>query len=325
MPRRPLHPLDRLARCAVPLDEPFTAATSRLRSRDLVALERSGHLRRLCRGVYVGSQTPDTLALRARALAVVLPAGAVVTDETAAWLHGIDLLPANALDAVPDVQVFHRDRGGRIMRDGVISGQRAMPRSDITQIAGVPVTTLLRTGCDLGRLQWRDRAFAGLDAILRAGVDPDSLVEEVGRFRGFRGVRQLRALAPLADPRAGSVAESMLRLRWLDAGLPPPQLQIPVDGPGTTYFLDLGLEEVHYAVEYDGVAFHTAPEDVEHDRLRRDWIRTHTPWIVEVVTRDDLFEHPERFEARLRRGVAAARRTVADRRRGTRWFRAPGD
>ena len=46
---------------------------------------------------------------------------------------------------------------------------------------------------------------------------------EIGRFRGFRGVVQLRCLAPLGDGRAESPGESALRLHWYDAGLPTPE------------------------------------------------------------------------------------------------------
>lgn len=325
MPRPRRDPLRLLARRGPPPAGPFTGATSGLTARDLTTLVDAGHLRRLFREVYVDSAIADTLAVRARAISLVLPPGAIATDVTAAWLHGIDLLPARDLEAVPDVHIFHSAKGGRVSRAGVASGQRVMPPSDITVIDGVPVTTLLRTACDLGRLQWRDRAFAALDAAVRAGVDKDDLLIAVERFKGNRGVRQLRAFAPLADGRAGSVAESIMRLRWLDAGLPTPQPQVPVSGPETTWALDLGVEELFYAVEYDGAEFHSLPEDVEHDRRRRDWIRRNTPWVIDVIDKRALFESPSLFETIARRGVADARRTLANRVRGKRWFIEPGD
>ena len=325
MSRRRTDPEQFLTRCHVELSEPFTGSSSGLNSRQLATLVREGHLRRLCREVYVGSHVADTLALRAHAIGLVLPPGAVVTDTSAAWLHGIDLIPPRDIYDVPDLQVFHTAEGGCVVRDGVASGQRIMPDSDITHVDGVPVTTLLRTACDLGRLQWRERAFAALDALLRAGVDQDELVREVERFRGYRGVRQLRAFAPLADRRSDSAAESIMRLRWLDTGLPAPLPQIPVEGPHTTWFLDLGIEELFYAIEYDGEEFHSEQADVEHDRERRDWIGKHTPWTIDVIGKETLFEDSMRFESMLRKGVAEARRTVANRVRGRRWFIEPGD
>ena len=46
---------------------------------------------------------------------------------------------------------------------------------------------------------------------------------------------------------------------WLDAGLPAPALQVPVcdDAGWEVYRLDLGLPEIRYAAEYDGVAWHS--------------------------------------------------------------------
>lgn len=322
---RPLDPDVLLARRDVPTDAPFVGTATGLSHRQLADLTRSGHLRRLLREVYVRSAVPDTLGLRSRAVALVLAPGAVVTDVTAAWLHEVDLLPAKALTTVPPVSAFHAEKGGKVVRDGVTSGQRMMPSSDITEINGVPVTTMLRTACDLGRLQWRERAFAALDAFLHVGVMHEELLVEVERFRGYRGVRQLRGLAPRADGRAGSVAESVMRLRWLDAGFPDPQLQCPVETPWTTWFLDLGIEELFYAVEYDGEEFHSSPDQVAHDRKRRSWIRENTPWIIDVIGKDTLFVDGDRFEVMVARGIGEARRTVADRVRGRRWFTAPGD
>ena len=325
MAPRLVDPEDLFRRAGVPAGEPFRASSTGLHSKLLHELTLWGYLRRLSREVYVRCEVPDTLGLRSRAVALVLAPGAVVTDVTAAWLHGIDLLPAKDLSAVPEVCAFHVDKGGRVMRNGVTSGQRMMPESDITEVNGVPVTTMLRTACDLGRLQWRERAFAALDAFLHAGVDKDELLINVDRFGGYRGVRQLRAFAPLADGRADSVAESIMRLRWLDAGLPTPSLQCPVDGPGATWFLDLGLEDLYYAVEYDGAEFHSSPEQVEHDRSRREWIAANTPWIVDVIGKDMLFTDDMGFEAMVRRRIAEARQTLANRVRGRRWFVEPGE
>ena len=78
----------------------------------------------------------------------------------------------------------------------------------------------------------------------------DELCAEVERFKGYRRVRQLRALAPWPT-RARSPGD--LRLRWPDCvTLPPPTPQLEVPGPFGSYFLDLGVEGLRYAAEYDG-------------------------------------------------------------------------
>ncbi len=52
------------------------------------------------------------------------------------------------------------------------------------------------------------------------GVPHELMAAEIGRFKGYRGVRQLRVLVPLGDGRSESPGESVLRLHWYDAGLP---------------------------------------------------------------------------------------------------------
>lgn len=76
----------------------------------------------------------------------------------------------------------------------------------------------------------------------------------VERYRGARGIRQLRDLLPLVDGGAESPRETRTRLLLLDAGLPRPATQIPaVDARGRLVrMLDMGWEEFKVAAEYDG-------------------------------------------------------------------------
>src|SRR5213595_3644398 len=112
------------SRCPLPLDVPFTGAdalalgVSRQTLRTM--LER-GHLRRMLQGVYVAAQARDDMDLRAIALSLVVPTGAVVTDRTAAWLHGVDLLPRSSGVTPPPINVFHT-RDTRMRRPGVDAG-----------------------------------------------------------------------------------------------------------------------------------------------------------------------------------------------------------
>jgi hypothetical protein len=299
-------------RCPLPLDRPFTraqAAALGVPRSVLDTLTRRALVRQVVHGVYVAVQVVDSIELRADALALVVPETAVITDRTAAWLHGVDALPRSAVHEMPPIQIFGRT-GSRLRRPGVASGIRELLDSDITVVNGLLVTTPLRTALDLGRNLRRFDALAALDGLLRAGVDRDELLANVERFKGDRGVVQLRWLAPLADARAESGAESVLRLHWLDAGLPPPDLQIWVtDELGRpTYRVDLGLEELRYGVEYDGRAFH-GPEREAYDGGRRDWLADRR-WLIEVFGQPDVFAPGADPSIRLQRGFEDARRRV---------------
>jgi hypothetical protein len=315
-PRQPL--LD--TRFPLSLDHPFTraqAAAAGIRSNDLTRLVRQGLLRRMLPGVYVAAQATDTLELRVEALRLVVRPGAVVTDRTAGWLHGAEMILAPGDHLVtPPLSVFDRKRGGRFRNDLTASGQRMMPVRHLVDFGGLLVTTPLRTACDLGRLLHRDAAFAALDAML--GLEAftvEELCAEVEWFKGYRGVRQLRALAPEADGRSKSPGESVLRRRWLDCpGLPRPDLLVKVPGPdGVTYELDLAVRELRFGAEYDGEKYH-GPEQLEHDTTRRRWITEEELWVLRVLRKANVYGVHADAESILRAGIRAARAALGDPR-----------
>ncbi len=302
------------ARCPLPLDAPFTAAQARrwgVSRRTFDELLRAGLLRRVLREVYAVAQAPDDTWMRATALGLVVPECAVVADRTAAWLHGVDILPRTALTTAPPIQVVHTT-DTRVRRPETDGRRRGLVRTDVTVVHGVRVTTALRTALDLGRTLWRYDALAAIDGFLRIGVPHELLVTEIGRFRGFRGVRQLRVLAPLGDARAESPGESTLRLHWIEADLPAPEVQFWVYAEdGTAVFrLDLADPEARYAAEYDGADFHTSEVDVRRDADRRAWLEERS-WTVDPFTKDDVYR-PHAYPAgRLLAGHERARRGLA--------------
>lgn len=300
-------------RCGLPLDRPFTLAQARRLSLSpwahRVLLER-GLLREVVYAVYVAAQVPDTLALRSMALSLVVPDHAVVVDRTAAWLLGLDVLPRWGQHRAPPVDIFDRS-GSRLRRPGIRSGERTtLHEGDVTVTEdGVLVSTPLRTALDLGRLLPRYDAIGALDGFLRLGVSRDRLLDSVERFRGERGVVQLRELAPLADPRADSPPESALRLHWTDAGLPRPEPQCWVeDEHGEPVFcLDLGLKECRFGAEYQGTRFHTGDAVETKDLGRATWLTDERSWTVLYFWRDDLYGPEADPQRRLVLGLREAR------------------
>lgn len=298
----------------LPTDRPFTFGEARelgVTSRALTGMCRAGIVRRLVKGVYVAATVPDSLGLRCEALRLVVPRGAVVTDRTAGWLHGADMILApNAHLEVPPVSVFHRSMGGRLRNGICASGQRMMPGRDIEMLHGLLVTTRLRTAHDLGRLLPRDQAFAAMEAMLRlGGFHHEAMIATLLRYKGYRGVRQLRTLALLADHRSESPGESVLRLRWLDCvDLPHPEPQVSVPGPrGTTLWIDMGVRDLRFGAEYDGEEFH-GDEQAAHDGARRDWLAKHAGWELVVVRRDQVFGRHQCADVLLRAGLRRALR-----------------
>ncbi len=279
----------------LPQDVPFLGRHARecgLTARQLDSWTRAGLLVRPLRGVYHAGDISDTLALRLACVKLLVPSGAVVTDRTAAWLHGASMaLAPNDHLVVPRVHLFLTP--GNRLRNGIVaSGERQLLARDCLKLDGLSVTTALRTACDLGRLLHRDAALGAMDALHALNqFSIDQLIREERRFKGFRGVRQLRDLVSLVDGRAQSPGESALRLRWYDAGLPLPTLQCPVPGPaGSTYFLDMGLPCCKLGAEYDGEAFH-GETFFARDSARRTWITERQGWRLVVMDRSNVYGH----------------------------------
>lgn len=306
----------------LPLDRPFTgteATAAGVNRHTLARLVKEQLVRRVLRGVYAAAQLPDGIPVRAQALALVTPPDAAVTDWTACWLHTGVLAPGDHLH-VPPVSIFRAAGRGRIRNDLCRSGERSFSPGDLTTIGGVAVTTPLRTAYDLGRTRSRDWAMAGLDALVRLNsFSRAELLAGIERFRGHRGVVQLRDLAPRADGRAESPGESVLRLRWTDlATLPQPEPQVPILLPNghELYRIDLGVRDLRFGVEYDGEEHHTSADDREHDRVRRLDLERRFGWRVVPVTKANVFGAHRDIEQILHEGIREARSRLGGFRRG---------
>ena len=296
----------------LPLDAPFTMAVARAEGVSRYRLSlwcQQGLLRQPIRRVYVAAQVPDSTWLRAECLALVAPQDAVICDRHAGWLLGAEMVlaPNEHLNTLP--VSMYLPPGRRLRNPLSAGGERVLRADDITEVHGLPVTTALRTAWDLGRVRSRERSISGMDQMLRLpGFPHDAFLGGVERFRGHRWVTNLRVLAPLADGRAESPPESVLRLYWIDAGLPRPvpQLELWVDGVFVAR-LDIGNPDLRYAVEYDGVEWHSDVRQVEHDRARRAAVREQG-FAVEVFTRKNVFGSAGDVENRLAVAAIQAKR-----------------
>ncbi len=295
---------DRLdSSCNLPLDVPFTAAVAKAAGvpRSLLTLWcQLGLLRQPVRRVYVAAQVPDSLTLRAQCLTLVVPDDAIICDRHAGWLLGAEMVlaPNEHLEVLPIS--MYLPTGRRLRNPLATSGERRLRPEDITEVLGLPVTTMLRTAWDLGRVRSRERAISAMDQMLRLeGFPREAFLAGVERFRGERWVTTLRVLAPLADGRAESPPESILRLYWIDVGLPRPvpQLEVWVDGLLVAR-LDIGNLDILYAIEYDGIEWHSSPEQRLHDRSRRREVRDEG-FEIDVVRRKHVFGPRRDVELRL--------------------------
>jgi hypothetical protein len=152
---------------------------------------------------------------------------AVLSHRSAASLHGLRA----ALGALVDVTVARRARRRRGIR---IHESRSLHRRDRTEIKGISVTAIPRTLLDLAEVPpatQLQRAYEQAER-LRA-LDVVAIRDLLERSNGRRGVAALRRLLAY-DPAAAAAAGSELELRFLDlvreAGLPPPKVNVLVEG-----------------------------------------------------------------------------------------------
>jgi hypothetical protein len=202
--------------------------------------------RPIFRDVYVPKHYEPTLDDRAVGAWLWSRRRLVLAGVAAAALHG-----AGWVDV--DVPIELIGKNVRPQR-GLVVRHELLGRHEITQVRGLPVTTVCRTAFDLGRHLPRQEAVARLDALMRAApFSVDEVNVLAAQHKRMRGVRKSTAALALVDGGAMSPRETWLRLLLLDAGLPKPASQLPLlRGGHLVAVFDLGWEEYKVAAEYDG-------------------------------------------------------------------------
>jgi len=235
----------------------------------------------------------------------VLPADAVFGSVTAAALRGWPLpwLPERSPVLAATKGPLH------VQREGVYVRRLVEVRAETCQ--GLPVLTTPELLCDLARDLELVDLVPVVDAALRVeGLQPADV--RAGIRPRTKGGPRLRAALALADGRAESFWESVLRLLHVLGGIVQvePQVWI-VDG---TLRGDLWLVGTRRIVEYDGgehLERRRHQRDVRRDKvvLRADWERY--PYIAsEIVS----------TPGRILRDAEEALRLPHDPTRLTRWL-----
>lgn len=289
--------------------EPFVPDALELSAAAIRSAERRGEIRPVVRGVFVAAEAPDTIELRTHAVARAVRPHHVVTDRTAAWLHGVDVHSYAEHDGLPLIETcalrWHEPTG----RPGVDARTRDLLPRDVMTLHGVPVTTPLRTALDLGCCLRRREAFAAMVALARLhDLTQEELVRELGRYRRRRGVVQLRGLAGLVHPGIESQREAWVYLEIADSGipLPKPQHWVEVDGV-LTYRLDFAYPRARICVEYDGFEWHERTDEQRaHDRRRRQWLAEHGWTVIVVRSGDFTGQARDRWVGDLREALRSA-------------------
>jgi hypothetical protein len=263
-------------------------------------------------GVYADGELPDDLGTLVRAASLWLGGDLVACHSTAAMLWGFDL---RALEAVTREPLHFL--GPSSMDNRLLTRLQVHPSSlgtdDAVWHRGVWCTPPARTACDVARLGAPIDALATLDAALGTRTcTRGELAAACAAQRGLRGVVRLARLAPLADGRAESPMESRMRWRFIDGGLPVPELQIEISTERRCHRLDTGWREYRLGAEFDGLTAHMTREQLEADRDRHNWLTDHD-WRLLHFTAVDVYRRWEPMVALVRRHLAARAPTIMAR------------
>jgi predicted transcriptional regulator of viral defense system len=268
-------------------------------------LTKRGDLYRVGRGVYAdGPRAYETLAfkgglqlLQLAAAVAVTGKGTVVSHESAAYLHSIDLLSkqeAATLTCPP--------QRGRNARPGIRLHSARLPAEHVTTWARLPVTTPARTVVDLLRtLSFRDGVVTADSALHRKLVTKAELTAVLATCAHWRGARRAGDVIEFADGRAESPLESIARIAFRDCGLPPPDLQVWLGGTVEPVGrVDFYWKQYRTIAEVDGAIKYADPERARA-QLRRDSLLRDDGFEVVHFTWQQITQTPEQVAVSIRK------------------------
>jgi hypothetical protein len=277
--------------------EPFIGSEA-IATGALTKTQLATRYRRLFPDVYAERDVDVNAELRAKAGWLWTGRRGVVAGFAAAALFG-----SKWVDDVRVVELIHDNRRSP---PGIQTHRDRIEEDEIELVAGMPVSSPVRTALDFGCWYQTMTAVAGIDALARVTeikvVDVELLAR---RYAGRRGIARARQAVELFDPGAQSPKESWLRVVLIQAGLPRPQTQIPVlnEFGSAIAYLDMGWEDVKVAVEYDGEQHRSDRRQYTWD-VRRLEMLERLGWIViRVVAGDRAAEVVGRVRTALARRV----------------------
>lgn len=289
MPRRP----------AVPKElthGPFTVAEARRAGLDRWHLEGASW-RRLAPGVYAWAGLAETPDLKLESARLRLPASAAFSGKTAAWLHGLDVAPADPIEAILPGHGEGWERGGVRVR------RAALDDGEVVARRGFRTTSLVRTLTDLSRKLGLVEAVVIADMALHArSINQAELRRWVDRHAGRKGVGAARRVLEFAEGAAESPMESRIRMLLVLNGLPRPEVQVSIcDSTGSI----IGRPDLYYrdhrlGVEYDGETHRASLVD---DNRRQNRLLLADVRLLRF-TAADVLRHPQSVVTQVRNALA---------------------
>jgi len=246
---------------------------------------------------------PVDLASRLRRGQIAVAHPLIAVGSTATGLAGFGVVDDGKLHVTtPDARSIS-------VPEDMVLHQKALRAPPVT-IAGIlaadPADAALDAACAARDID----VLAILDAFLRRFWTDDTAALErlnaaMHRAKGQRGIRRVGSWIRYADPRAESPMESRTRARFIEAGLPAPDLQIEVITDLGRRYLDMGWRVRCVGADFEGEEFHTGDGAMQRDRLRHNAI-TDRSWTMFYPTARDVYVEHRNLVAIVRRALDRA-------------------
>ncbi|MDX3231256.1 type IV toxin-antitoxin system AbiEi family antitoxin domain-containing protein [Streptomyces sp. ME19-01-6] len=235
----------------------------------------------------------------------------VVSHTAAAVLHDIETRTERV--------EFIGPRGYTPTVRGGVLHQMPLRTGEITTVAGLRATTVARTMADLLRAGPRHEALVAVESAVsrrpsrgpepagRRG--PRTRVGEIARALesgvGLQGARAAREWLAMVDPKAGSPAETIARLRMNDGGLYPESQALLITPAGRRVFPDFLFRGQGLAVEIEGYRWHGSREQHQRDTARFNEVLA-CPEVRRLLrfTASDVYQRPGKVIGDIRGALA---------------------
>lgn len=274
-------------------------------------LLRRGEWLRLHRGIYVTAtawprdETDPLLSLRqlatrCRALLVVMPAGTVISHQTAAALWRL------AVATTHDVLHVTVPPGAVVSSLSGVEVHRSSSDVPVDRPFGIDSTSLARTVVDIAREGTFAEAVVVADSALASHPGLD-LSAELLHCYAWRGYRRAASVVAFADQRSESPLESLARALWHVAGLSEPEIQAVITAEGRFVArVDFLWRGARLVVEVDGMAKYAEPGELAREKQRQNAL-IRAGYTVLRFTWADIVQRPQETVAIIRECLAGSR------------------
>lgn len=292
-------------------DLPYAFPGTHLPSKQLRKLVSQGNLVKVRSGIYVEAGYAQGLTgftgqrmqrlCDISALRWKLKENEVISHQSAAIMWGLRLTVADR-----DTHVTAYE-GRAVARALQHAHQLPIPREQIVELSGVPVTTLERTVVDCARTLAPPLGLVVADHAMALGANKN-MCHEINAGMKYANGRSLAArIVDLSIKDSESAPESIVRYLLHDAGITGVEPQFGVIVDGRRYWLDLAIPHLKIAIEYDGrIKYQGASDALYNEKIRQEQLAK-AGWLMIRIVAEDL-RGPNRLVNRVRHAVGVRQR-----------------